>query len=125
MELGLMGGVVLLILISITIAGRKFIAVQSSEEQAPTRLGQFLANKWYVDELYDLIIVKPVNLIAAFFSKVVDQKLIDGLVNGVGKGVQFSARQLRWLQSGQTGSYVLIMTISIILFFIFQLFWKA
>ncbi len=88
-------------------------------------MGKFLANKWYVDELYNLLIVKPVNWVAAFFSKVVDQKIIDGLVNGVGRGVQFSARQLRWLQSGQTGSYILIMTVSIILFFIFQLFWKA
>ena len=115
----------MLIIISIIIAGKKFAGVQSSEEQEQTSLGKFLANKWYVDELYELIVVKPVNMIAAFLSKIVDQKIIDGLVNGVGKGVQFSARQLRWLQSGQTGSYILIMTISIILFFIFQLIWKA
>lgn len=125
MELGLMAAVVLLIIISIFFAGRKFAGVESSEEQESSSLGKFLANKWYVDELYNLLIVKPVNWVAAFFSKVVDQKIIDGLVNGVGRGVQFSARQLRWLQSGQTGSYILIMTVSIILFFIFQLFWKA
>jgi NADH-quinone oxidoreductase subunit L len=45
-------------------------------------------------------------------------------VNGVGKAIQFSGRQMRFLQSGQVGSYILIMMISIILFFIFQLFWK-
>ena len=125
MELIMMGTVVLLIVVTIVIAGKKFAGIQTSEEKELSGLGKFFANKWYVDEFYDLIVVKPVSQLAAFFSRVVDQKIIDGLVNGVGKGVQFSARQLRWLQSGQTGSYVLIMTISIILFFIFQLLWKA
>ncbi len=125
MELMMMGAVVLLIVVTILIAAKKFASVKSSEEKRLSGLGKFLANKWYVDEFYDLIVVKPVSQLAAFLSRVVDQKIIDGLVNGVGKGVQFSARQLRWLQSGQTGSYVLIMTVSIILFFIFQLLWKA
>jgi NADH-quinone oxidoreductase subunit L len=125
MELMMMGAVVLLIVVTIVIAGKKFAGIKTSEEKELSGLGKFFANKWYVDEFYDLIVVKPVSQLAAFFSRVVDQKVIDGLVNGVGKGVQFSARQLRWLQSGQTGSYVLIMTISIILFFIFQLLWKA
>ena len=77
-----------------------------------------------MDEIYEAIVVKPINWISSFLSRVVDNKLIDGLVNGVGKGVQFSARQLRLLQSGQVGSYILIMMVAIILFFIFQLFWK-
>jgi NADH-quinone oxidoreductase subunit L len=51
--------------------------------------------------------------------------LIDGLVNGVGKGLQYSSRQIRLLQSGQVGNYVLIMVVSIIFFLIFQLFWKS
>ena len=90
----------------------------------PSGFSAVLSNKWYVDEIYDAIIVRPINWISSFLSRVVDNKLIDGLVNGVGKGVQFSARQLRLLQSGQVGSYILIMMIAIILFFIFQLFWK-
>ena len=125
MELMMMGAVVLLIVITILIAGKKFASHKSFDEKQLSGLSKFLANKWYVDEFYNLIVVKPVSQLASFFSRGVEQKIIDGLVNGVGKGVQFSARQLRWLQSGQTGSYVLIMTVSIILFFIFQLLWKA
>ncbi|MEY4727600.1 MAG: hypothetical protein RLZZ390_124 [Bacteroidota bacterium] len=49
-----------------------------------------MANKWYVDELYDAIIIKPLDRLAAFLGSVVDNKIIDGLVNGVGKAVQFS-----------------------------------
>ena len=41
---------------------------------------------------------------------------IDGLVNGVGKAVNYGSRQLRWLQSGQVGSYVLLMVMSMFCF---------
>ncbi len=122
-ELALMGGVLVLILVMIVLASKKF-AKENIDTAEPTGFSAVLSNKWYVDEIYEAIVVKPINWISSFLSRVVDNKLIDGLVNGVGKGVQFSARQLRLLQSGQVGSYILIMMIAIILFFIFQLFWK-
>jgi len=122
-ELMLMGVVVFLILIMIFFASRKFASYHPSEKEE-SGISKFLANKWYVDELYEALIIKPIGHIASFFNKVVDAKIIDGFVNGVGRSVQYSARQLRLLQSGQVGSYVLIMVISLILLFIFQFFWK-
>ena len=47
---------------------------------------------------------------------------MDGLVNGVGRVVNYSSRQLRLLQSGQVGSYVLLMVLSMVLIFVFQFF---
>jgi len=44
------------------------------------------------------------------------------LVNGVGKLVNYGSRQLRLLQSGQVGSYVLLMVISMVLIFLLQFF---
>ena len=122
-ELMLMGALVFLIILMIVFASRKFVDYKVSENEE-SAFSRFLANKWYVDELYEKIIVNPLGHLASFFNKVVDLKIIDGFVNGVGKSVQYSARQLRLLQSGQVGSYVLIMVISIILLFIFQFFWK-
>ena len=122
-ELALMGAVLVLILVMIGLASKKF-SKENIDTSEPSGFSAVLSNKWYVDELYEAIIVKPINWISSFLSRVVDNKLIDGLVNGVGKGVQFSARQMRLLQSGQVGSYILIMMVAIILFFIFQLFWK-
>jgi NADH-quinone oxidoreductase subunit L len=123
LEWTLMGILLTFILIAIVFTSRLF-GKQFKGENTTEGLPGFLANKWYVDELYEAIVVKPINWISSFLSRVVDNKLIDGVVNGVGKGVQFSGRQLRLLQSGQVGSYILIMMIAIILFFIFQLFWK-
>ena len=123
LEWTLMGILLAFILVAILFANKLF-GKQFKGENTTEGVSGFLANKWYVDELYETIVVKPINWISSFLSRVVDNKLIDGVVNGVGKGVQFSARQLRLLQSGQVGSYILIMMIAIILFFIFQLFWK-
>jgi len=86
--------------------------------------GKILANKWYVDELYDTIIVRPLNGLAKFLNNVVEKSIIDWMVNGVGKAVQYGSRQIRLLQSGQVGGYVLLMVISIVILFIVELFLK-
>ena len=122
-ELALMGGLIALILLMIFIASKKY-ANLTEAENSDSGISKVLANKWYVDELYNAIIVKPIEVLSSFLSRIVDNKIIDGFVNGIGRSVQYSARQLRLLQSGQVGSYVLIMVVSIIIFFIFQLFWK-
>lgn len=88
-------------------------------------LGKVLENKWYVDELYDRIIVRPVYGIAGFFNRRIEKGLIDGIVNGVGRLVQYGGRQMRWMQSGQVGSYVLLMVLGILVFFVVQFFIKT
>jgi NADH-quinone oxidoreductase subunit L len=85
-------------------------------------LGKVLENKWYVDEFYDAIIVKPLNKLGEILNEGLEKSGIDALVNGIGKAVQYGGRQLRWLQSGQVGSYVLLMVVSIVLFFVLQFF---
>ncbi len=67
-------------------------------------------NKLGVDELYDRMIVQKV-LLAAWLASIFDTMGIDGVVNGLGSVVQWAARKLRALQSGQTQSYVLGMFI--------------
>lgn len=123
LELSLMGVLLSLIIVAILLASKVY-GKQFKSENTSEGVSGFLANKWYVDELYEAIIIKPLDKLAGFFGSVVDNKIIDGLVNGVGKAVQFSGRQLRLIQSGQVGSYILIMMVSIIIFFIFQLFWN-
>jgi NADH-quinone oxidoreductase subunit L len=82
-------------------------------------LGKFLYNKWYVDELYNNAIVQPLNKFAGFLKEVIEKNIIDGAVNGTGKVVQYSARKIRLLQSGQVGYYILFMVLSIIVLFLF------
>lgn len=120
-EYMLMGISVAAALAALVFAWSKFSKYQKSDAEE-TGLGKVLANKWYVDELYDSIIVKPVLSIAKYFSNIFEKKGVDGFVNGVGKAVNYGSRQIRLLQSGQVGAYVLMMVMGILLFFIIQLF---
>lgn len=116
----LMGMTTLLVVGSIIFAWLKFKKYQPI---GPAKgLGNLLENKWYVDELYEMLIVQPLKWLAGFLNKIVENKLIDGIVNGVGRAVNYGSRQLRLVQSGQVGAYVLLMIIGITIFFIIQFF---
>ena len=108
-----------LVLVMIIFAWFKFKNYTHSEA---TGLGKVVENKWYVDELYDKIIVDPLHKLGGFLKNIIDNKVVDGMVNGVGKLVNYSSRQMRLLQSGQVGNYVLLMVVSMVLIFVLQFF---
>jgi NADH-quinone oxidoreductase subunit L len=122
MELTLMAISVVVALAGVIYGWTKFS--KNPELGEPQGFGKILANKWYVDELYDAIIVKPINVFAKFLNNVVEKSVIDWMVNGVGKAVQYSSRQIRLLQSGQVGGYVLLMVIGIVILFLVEIFIK-
>ena len=108
----LMGISVAIAAIAILFAVNKFS--KHPEMQDADGFGKVLANKWYVDELYDTIIVKPIEAIANFFKNIIEKNGIDGAVNGIGKFVQYSSRQVRLLQSGLVGTYILFMVLAFV-----------
>jgi NADH-quinone oxidoreductase subunit L len=112
----LMGSSVTIALLALLIAIGKYSKQADGEPQ--TALGKFLYNKWLVDELYEKAIVQPLNRFAGFLKEVVEKNVIDGVVNGTGKLVQYGARQTRLMQSGQVGYYILFMVLSIVLLFL-------
>jgi len=118
-EWGLMGVSVVLALVGTLWAVARFS--KKPELGEPTGFGKVLANKWYVDEFYNAVVVRPLDLLAQFLT-FFDKHVIDWIVNGVGRLVQYSSRQLRLIQSGQVGGYVLLMVLGIIVLFLVELF---
>ena len=116
----LMGISTILALLMVLYAWSRFSKKPELGEE--TGFGKWMADKFYVDEIYDALIIKPVNALGDFFNRVVERSVIDGLVNGTGRLVQYGSRQLRYLQSGQVGGYVLLMVIGIVILFVVQLF---
>lgn len=82
-----------------------------------------LENKWYVDELYHAVIVRPLELFSRFSTNVIERLGIDGIVNGVGRSVRWGADRLRLLQTGQLGTYLFVMVIGMLLLFAVGFFW--
>ncbi len=96
---------------------RKYKTVQTS-----TAVGKALEGKFYFDELYEGKIASGIVSGSKIANKNIETKGIDGLVNGVGKFVQYGSRQLRWAQSGNVGAYILLMVIGMIILFVIQFF---
>ncbi|MGJ1415142.1 NADH-quinone oxidoreductase subunit L [Sphingobacterium multivorum] len=112
------------VLIMVALAFNKYVKRQQlpeAGEGARSFLANLSYNKFYVDELYDSIIVRPINWLSAFFGNVVDQRGIDGVVNGAGKATFDTGKVLRLLQNGNVGFYLLMMVIGVIAIFIYGL----
>lgn len=115
----LMGGATVLVIVMIIVA--KSVTRKEQFGEA-TGLAKVLENKWYVDELYDFLIVRPLAWKSRVLNNIVEQKGIDGAVNGVGQLVQWGSTRLKNLQSGQVGSYLFAMVIGIIIIFAIGIF---
>ncbi|MEP7252432.1 MAG: NADH-quinone oxidoreductase subunit L [Ginsengibacter sp.] len=96
----------------------------SAGETAQSGFAKAIQNKFYIDELYNAIIVKPLKAISNVLGNVIDKAGIDGIVNGVGKSINYGSRQIRLLQSGQVGTYIFLMVLGMLLLFIIQMFTK-
>jgi len=117
----LMGLSTVLVVLMIFLAWNRFGRYR---EEKQTAFGKLLENKWYVDELYNKIIANPVSKLGGWLEDAMEKSGIDAFVNGVGRGVNYMSRQLRLIQSGQVGSYILLMVLSILLLVAFQFFLK-
>jgi NADH-quinone oxidoreductase subunit L len=91
---------------------RPYLPVELANQQP--LLYQFLLNKWYFDELYDLIFVGPAKWIGRFLWKVGDGKIIDGLgPDGVSARVLDVTRRAVRLQTGYLYHYAFAMLIGV------------
>jgi NADH-quinone oxidoreductase subunit L len=74
-------------------------------------LHTFLVNKWYFDELIDILVVKPALAIGRFANRVFERFVVDGLVSGTEDVVGGSGRIVRVVQSGFVRSYALLLLV--------------
>jgi NADH-quinone oxidoreductase subunit L len=76
----------------------------------------FLLNKWYFDELYDRIFVRPAQRLAGFLWKVGDVRIIDGMPNGAAALAAEASRGAVRIQTGRVANYAFAMIIGLVLF---------
>ena len=91
---------------------RPDLPAKLAEQQAP--LYQFLLNKWYFDEIFNFIFVKPAIALGRILWKQGDTNTIDGGINGVAMGIiPFFTRLAGRAQSGYIFSYAFAMVLGI------------
>ncbi len=104
-----------------------------------TGLHTFLVEKWWFDELYDTLFVRPAHVVAKFvasidrvvldgflhllarstvlvaqWDRVFDEQIVDGLVNWMAKVTQSGGRSLRGLQTGHLRQYVMFIVVGVV-----------
>lgn len=89
-----------------------------------TSLGNFyqtMADKFYFDELYDAIIIRPFNALAAGLNWF-DEVVIDGIVKGISEGVGNVGDVFKRMQTGLVSNYLVILSIGVIAMLTFLVF---
>ncbi|MFN6944618.1 MAG: NADH-quinone oxidoreductase subunit L [Cytophagaceae bacterium] len=116
-QFALMGASVVVVVIMISFAFITYIkkSVVPPKDAAITGVHKILYNKYYVDELYQNLLVKPFYSLSNVFYKTLEVKIIDRLVNVTGRSVDQGSSLLRFLQNGSISYYLFVMVIGIIL----------
>lgn len=116
-------------LMGIGLAYIMYIAIPSLPEKIATTfngLYKFVLNKWYWDELYDAIFVKPAFYLGRGFWKAGDEELIDGVgPNGVARATRVIAGKASKLQTGYLYHYAFVMLAGLALLVTWYLFTKG
>jgi len=77
------------------------------------RVRRVLENKFYVDEFYGWLIVRPLWAFARALWRIVDAKLIDGLLVGMAEFVEWCAKMARRIQNGDVQRYAAVTALGV------------
>lgn len=127
-EWGVMSLSVVVALSGIVIAGIMYLIKTGLPMRLAKRFSgiyKILFNKYYVDELYSLIIVRPALWVAnRVIEGFTDAKIIEGIVNGVPRSIGAFGERLRKIQTGLVHHYAIIMAGGIFLIIALVLLWN-
>ncbi|MEO6696018.1 MAG: NADH-quinone oxidoreductase subunit L [Ignavibacteria bacterium] len=117
----LIGLAILTSLIGIFLAYKKYSKAQVFE---PSKgFGKVLENKYYLDEVYDKVIVEPIQKTSeGFLWKIFDVKIIDGFVNGIARYVSNIGFDWRKIQTGIIQDYSTISVGGVVIIILYLLF---
>src|SRR5579884_2150130 len=79
-----------------------------------------LQRSWYLDDIYDALIGRPGQAMAAFTATVVENRVIDGAVNGVGRLARLAGTGLRRVQTGYVRQYALGIVVGAVVLLAFM-----
>ena len=118
----------LFILLSFAVSGLAALVYQVSKDriellkEAFAPLYDLLFHKYYIDELYDLLIVKPTKAIGTFMEERAEKQGIDFAVDEVGFQVKEVSRGISFWQSGRVRTYALNMVAGMVIILLFVVF---
>jgi NADH-quinone oxidoreductase subunit L len=108
---------IIIAVLGIALAYKMYIKDPRLPDQVAERykpLYSMIANKYWVDEIYDWVFVGPLIRFSVFLWKIIDEILVDGTVNGVAALARGFSEIFKRLQTGNIQSYALSILIGIV-----------
>lgn len=94
--------------------------VPEADDKTPS-FGKLLSNKFYVDELYQAVVVAPLEWLSQLIDTLIDSKLLAGFVSGISVILQKVSGLNKKIQNGNIEYYLTFMVIALALFLGFNL----
>ena len=116
---------VIIVLFGIFIAHQLYIRNPETPKKLAERFKtpyRIIFNKYYVDEFYSMVIVKPVINFALFLWKIIDVKIVDGTANGIASLTKWVGELFRRTETGYLRNYALSLIFGAILILSYFLF---
>ena len=85
--------------------------VPETDLQIKSHIGRLLNNKYYIDELYQIVIINPFKRFSEFLYYIIDIKIVDGIINGISESTHYFSNQLRKTQNGNISYYLFVMAL--------------
>ncbi len=112
--------VLIVIVITWSVYGKNRLVTQENKVENNFFI-RLAVNKFYVDEIYDFLIVSPLKKVSDFLYDWVEVRFIDRIINGIGSLTIRSGNLLRYLQTGHVGFYLFMMVVGIIAILLFNI----
>jgi NADH-quinone oxidoreductase subunit L len=110
--------------IMIIIAFQRFIVdkkIMDDKVVTKSVFSNLIFRKFYMDEIYNFLLIRPVLWLSKIFYTLIELKLIDRSVNGIGTLVIRMGNTIRYVQTGHVGFYLFIMVFGIIAILLFNI----
>ena len=122
-ELGLIFVSLTLLVLVILYAYRKFVknVIDLTGTVTMSFFNRVVFNKFYIDEIYNVIFEKPFGFLSGFFYNKIENVVLDPVVDGIGTATSTLGTLVRRIQQGNMSFYLFAMVAGILLFIVFIL----
>ena len=110
-EYTMMGALLLCVAVAIFLSNKLY---NGKTDKEATGFAKVLKNKWYVDELYNALIVNPLIGLGTIFRKHIEKSGIVQAVAGTGTLSYYLSKNIKSVQTGNIGMYILLMVIGLV-----------
>ena len=95
-------------------------SLPANDGESVSGLQKTLSHKYYIDEIYDTVFIKPFYMLSNLLHQFVEIKFIDSIVNGLGTAVTKTSTAIRFVQDGSLSFYLFAMVAGIIMILFFN-----